>query len=366
MGYADPDVDAAVMAAIQKGVSSTLNCPEEVALAQLMVQLHPWAQRVRFARSGGEAMSVAIRIARAFTKKDIVLFSGYHGWTDWYLAALLHHPNALDKFLMPGLKPYGLPKALKGTSISFPFDDIEGLKKLLDKNKNKVAAIVLEPAQAENKVAILKQIRTLATEHKAVLIFDEITSGFRMSAGGIHLNYKVNPDMAVFAKAMANGYAMSAVIGRDKVMLGACETFISSTNWTERVGPSAALATIHKIVRKQVPKHLMKIGGAVRNVWLEKASKHHLDLTVSGFPSLVHFHFDHPQRSVLNTYFVMEMLKRGFLAFCQFKPSYAHTDKEVSRYAKAVDEIFELIAKSDPKKLLKQNQTGVGFYRLTR
>lgn len=367
LGYADDDVDNAVVEAVRNGVASSLNCSEEVELAELLTSLHPWANMVRYVRSGGEAMSVAVRIARAKTQKDLVLFSGYHGWTDWYLAANLGDEKGLDGHLMPGLQPAGVPRGLKGSSLPFPVNDIESLRKLIAGREKEVAAIVIEPARGEDAPTdYLKELKALAQELGAVLIFDEITSAFRMNAGGIHLRYGVNPDIAVFAKSMANGYAMAAVVGAEKVMQAAQNTFISSTNWTERIGPTAALATIRKYIRYKVDEHIIAIGNSVKQVWKDAADRHHLKIKVSGLPTLANFAFDSPHNQAMQTAFTIEMLALDFLGFRQFKPSYAHSAEDVQRYAQAVDAVFAKLAATDHSSLLQTPVAHSGFHRLTK
>ena len=311
-------------------MASTLNAPEELVLAELLLDLHPWAQMVRYSRGGGEAMSIAVRIARAQTGRDKVAFCGYHGWCDWYLAANLAEDEALDAHLLPGLEPRGVPKRLAGDSVTLPLQSIDQLKAIADANRNELAAIVMEPQRGQEPASgFLKKFRDLATELGAVLIFDEITTGFRMTDGGIHLLSGVNPDIAVFAKAMANGYAMAAVIGTEPVMQAAQTTFISSTNWTERIGPAAAIATIGKFRRKKVAQHLIAIGSQVMEGWERIAKRHGLKLHTSGLPSLCHFSFEHEHELVLTTLFTQMMLERGYLAYNQFKPSFAHTSEDV-------------------------------------
>lgn len=367
LGYADDDVDNAVIEAIKNGVSSSLNCPEEVELAEILTELHPWAQMVRYARGGGEAMAIAVRIARACTNRDIVLFSGYHGWQDWYLAANLGENDALDGQLMPGLEPKGVPRGLTGTILPFYFQDIQNLSETIKGKEKQIAAIVVEPARGEEvSFDALKQLKDFAGEIGAVLIFDEITTGFRMCAGGMHLKYGINPDMAVFAKSMANGYAMAAIIGTERVMQAAQTTFISSTNWTERIGPTAAIATIQKYIRENVADHIIEIGNAVQKVWQEKSDKYHLDVHVSGIPTLGHFAFKGDNNREMMTFFTIEMLKHGFLGFHQFKPCFAHTMQDVKAYAEAVDDVFEKIRRTDPGKLLQTPTAHAGFHRLTK
>jgi len=370
LGYADPDVDAAVKAAIDAGSASTLNAPEEVELAELLCELHPWAGMVRYARAGGEAMMIAVRIARAKTGRDKVAFSGYHGWCDWYLAANLADEAALDGQLMPGLDPAGVPRGLKGTALPFHYNRLDQLKAIVDANRGEIGVIVMEPQRGQTPApGFLEAVRDLATEIGAVLIFDEVTTGWRMTDGGIHMLLGVNPDIAVFAKAMANGYPMAAIIGTSPVMEAAQSTFISSTNWTERIGTSAALATIRKFRREHVAEHLKMIGNLVFDGWKRAAAKTGLALHTEGLPSLTHFGFDHPDELLLTTLFTKDMLERGYLAYNQFKPSFAHQPSHVAEYMKAVESSFATIADAihagDYPARLKGPCARRGFYRLT-
>ncbi len=367
LGYADDDVDNAVMDAIKNGSSSSLNCHEEVELADLLIELHPWADMVRYTRSGGEACAVATRIARAKTKRDKVLFSGYHGWSDWYLAANLGETDGLDGQLMPGLDPAGVPRGLKDTALPFHFNDIDELKVRARGIEKEIAAIIVEPARGEDAPKdYLVSLKEFAKDIGAVLIFDEITSGFRMCTGGIHLNYGVNPDMAVFAKSMANGYAMASIIGTETVMNAAQSTFISSTNWTERIGPVAAIATIKKYISENVADHIITMGNDVKSVWTKMADKHKINIRVTGLPTLAAFSFENENNQAMMTYFTIEMLKRGFLGFRQFKPSLAHTTNDVEKYERAVDDVMGKIAKSPLDKLLNTPIAHSGLHRLTK
>lgn len=367
LGYADDDIDAAVTETIGRGVMSSLNCPEEVELADALLELHPWFDMVRYARSGGEAMGVAARIARAHTGRDTILFSGYHGWTDWYLAANLGEDDALDGQLMPGLEPNGVPRGLAGTTLPFHVNDIESLRESVRGKESEIAAIIIEPARGEDAPAeFLGDLRELASEIGAVLVFDEITSGFRMVAGGIHRKYGVNPDVAVLAKSMANGYAMAAVLGTAEVMDAAQTTFISSTNWTERIGPVAALATLRKYEEADAADHLVASGEAVKAIWRDAAAAAGTEITISGLPTLPSFAFEDERAMALNTRFTIEMLLRGFLGFRQFKPALAHTSAEIEAYGSAAKEVFALLAGLDDEELLETPEAHAGLYRLTK
>ena len=369
LGYADPEVDRAVRGAVDNGCMCSLNAPEEVELAELLCQLHPWAQMVRYARSGGEAISVAVRIARAHTKRETVAFCGYHGWTDWYLAANLAEQGALDGQLMPGLEPAGVPRGLKGTALPFHYNRLDQLLAIVNAHRGQLAAIVMEPQRGQPPApGFLEEVRQIATDAGAVLIFDEITTGFRMTSGGIHRLLGVNPDIAVFAKAMANGYAMAAVIGTSDCMQAAQSTFISSTNWTERIGPVAALATIRKFCRENVAEHLIRIGNQVQAGWRRAATEAGLPLNVDGLPSLSHFSFPRKDELELTTLFIQSMLERGFLAFHQFKPSFAHQEHHIEKYLSAAKETFvelaEAIDQNDVEQRLHGPTAKRGFYRL--
>ena len=367
LGYADDDVDDAVLGAVRSGVNSSLNCPEEVALASALIELHPWFGMIRYARSGGEAMGMAVRIARAHSKRDVVLFSGYHGWNDWYLAANLADSGGLDGQLMPGLEPNGVPRGLAGTAIPFDANNIESLREKVKGKEKQIAAIVIEPARGEDAPAgYLLALKELANEIGAVLIFDEITSGFRMCAGGIHRNYGINPDIAVFAKSMANGYAMAAVLGTERVMQAAQSTFISSTNWTDRIGPTAALATINKYKKVCAQRHLIDTGNQVKQIWQKAAKINGLHIKVSGLPTLASFTIHNQYAQLLNTRYTVEMLQRGFLGFRQFKPSLAHQAEEVNQYEVAVNEVFKILAADPTCKDLITPVHHSGFQRLTK
>jgi glutamate-1-semialdehyde 2,1-aminomutase len=347
LGYSDPDVDRAVIDAIKKGSSSSLNCAEEVELADLLCELHPWADMVRYARSGGEAMAIAVRIARAHTGKDKIAFCGYHGWHDWYLAANLNTGTELNDHHITGLEPKGVPKGLTHTAFPFRYNHPEELRSIVEVHRKNLAAIVMEPIRSEEPApGFLEEIRDIADETSAVLIIDEISAGFRLNPGGAHLKFEMVPDIAVFSKSIGNGYPMAAIIGKQDVMQSAQNTFISSTMWTERIGPVAAIATIRKFMEKDVHKHLKAIGSAVQAGWKEQAKKHGIQITIGGIAPLGHFTFDHPEALSIKAYFVQLMLERGFLASNLFYAMYAHNLIHVEQYLSSVGESFEIVAKA--------------------
>ena len=368
LGYADADVDAAVKKAVDSCAMTTLNCPEEVELAELLLKLHPWAGMVRYSKCGGEAMTIAVRIARAYTEKDKVAFCGYHGWHDWYLSANLADDKSLDGHLLPGLKPKGVPRCLKGSAIPFTYNKIEELEKIVSEHKD-IGVITVEPVRhQEPKDGFLKKVRKIADEIGAVLIFDEITSGWRMRVGGIHELYGVRPDIAVYGKAMSNGFPMAAVVGKSEVMDAAQESFISSTYWTDRIGPAASIATINKLSKRDVPSHLCKIGKSISKGWAELAESRALGINIMGIPPLTTFEFNHGESQAMHTLFTQEMLDRGFLASKSVYVSYAHTREHVSKYLENVDEVFATIKRAAESKNVRAFLRGpvaeVGFKRL--
>ncbi len=370
LGFGDPDVDNAVVAAVQSGSMATLNCPEEVELAELLCELHPWADMVRYARGGGEAMAVAVRIARARTRREKIAFCGYHGWHDWYLAANLANKDALGEHLLTGLEPVGVPHGLAGTALPFTYNRIDELEKIASAHGNELAAIVMEPVRNhEPEDGFLEKVRTLAKTIGTVLIFDEVTSGWRLSVGGVHLSYGVTPDIAVFAKAISNGYPMAAIIGVEDVMQAAQESFISSTYWTERIGPTAALATIRKLQRCEVPKHLIQAGERVQAGWRAAADRAGLLIRVSGIAPISHFTFSYPNGQAIRTLFTQIMLEMRYLASDSFYATYAHQSSHIEGYLTAVEKAFGVIAraldKGEVEKLLKGPVAHSGFQRLT-
>ncbi len=370
LGYGDPDVKKSVVDAVEAGSLTTLNAPEEVELAELLVELNPWADMVRYAKTGGEAMAMAVRIARAASKKDVVLFCGYHGWHDWYLAANLSDDEALDGHLLPGLDPSGVPRALKGTVYPFAYNDTEGFLKLIQEHGEKIGAIVMEPLRNhfpdEN---FIKTVREKATEKKIPLVVDEITAGFRMNCGGAHSLIGLEPDIAVYGKAMSNGHPMAAVIGKREFMDSAQGSFISSTYWTDRIGPAAAITTIKKFRDENVHEHLMKMGEMVQEGWKDAAEKAGIDIHISGIYPLGHVAFEGENPLLFRTLYTQKMLELGFLANGSFYASYAHTEKDVKEFVEAVYEAFHFVKEAkesgEPEKYLKGEVCHGGFKRLT-
>jgi glutamate-1-semialdehyde 2,1-aminomutase len=367
LGYAHPEVDESVMKAVQSSNMSTLNCPEEIFLAEKLIELHPWADMARFARSGGEANAIAIRIARAASGKDKVAICGYHGWHDWYLSANLGDDNSLDGHLLPGLEPKGVPRNLKDTVFPFRYNHFEELVSLVTSHDIGVIKMEVQRYEAP-KDQFLEKVRELTTEKGIVLIFDECTSGFRETFGGLHKKYGVEPDIAIFGKALGNGYAITATIGRRGVMEAAQSTFISSTFWTERIGPTAALKTLEVMEREKTWEQITATGLKIREGWQQLADQHKIKISHWGLPSLTGFTVHSANAQVYKTFITQEMLAKGYLAANSVYVSTEHTEDLLDGYFSSLNPLFAIIKECeegrDPIGILKGPVCHTGFKRL--
>lgn len=372
LGFADPDVNQAVIRRVTLGNMATQQTEDDVHLAELLTEIHPWADQARFARSGGESMAIAVRIARAATKRDKIALCGYHGWHDWYVAANLQRTGEsleLDKHLLPGIEPLGVPSQLAGTTLTFTYNRLDELRHTVTSHSGELAAIVMEPTRnIDPEPGFLEGVRRIADEIGAVLIFDEISSGWRQCLGGAHLLYGIDPDIAVFAKALGNGYPMGAIIGNKKTMQAAQSSFISSTYWTEGIGPAAAVAAVEKMSRCDVPTHLKRLGKVVQAGWQESAGKHGLPVRVQGRAVAPSFDFEHPLRLELMTLFTTLMLDAGILACGSCAMTFAHQEYHVARYLHSLDDVFQQLSMAIVEDNVSQSLRGpvrhTGFRRL--
>ena len=347
---------------------TTLNATEEIDLANKFLNIHKWAKMAKFCKSGGEACMVAIRIARAFSKKQNIAFCGYHGWHDWYLAANMGKKNNLDTQLLPGLKTKGVSESYVNTIFPFNYNDIDSLRKIIEAKKNNIGIIIMEPMRAvKPKNEFLQYVKKIAQKNEIILIFDEITSGFKDNLGGLHLKFKINPDIAIFGKSIGNGYPISAIIGRRKIMELSQETFISSTMWTDRLGFIAANTTINKLKKKNINSVISGYGRQIKKGWVAMAKKNNIKIRVSGLDSIPSFIFDYKNNKEISTFFIQEMLKKGFLANTTLATTYAYNKKIIQKYLKTVDSVFKKIKLSitDKKFLLHGPIRHSTFRRLT-
>ena len=367
LGYGHPEVDEAVRKTIDAGNMSSLNCPEEVYLAEKLIELHPWAHMARFSRSGGEANAVAIRIARAATGKDNVAICGYHGWHDWYLSANLGDDKNLAGHLLPGLEPNGVPQSLRGTTFPFNYNNYAEIEALV--NAHDIGVIKMEVVRNMGpEDNFLQKVRKLATDRGIVLIFDECTSGFRETFGGVHKKFGVEPDMAIFGKALGNGYGITATIGKREIMEAAQTTFISSTFWTERIGSTAALATLQVMEHLKSWEMITQTGLNIRRGWQKLADKHSLKINHWGLAALTGYTFQSENALAYKTLITQEMLAKGYLAGNSVYVCIDHTPEVVAGFLNTLDPIFALIKECeegrDVMSLLKGPVCHGGFKRL--
>jgi glutamate-1-semialdehyde 2,1-aminomutase len=342
LGYANSKIDNYVSKNLKKGNMTTLNCPEEVYLAKKLVDIHPWADMAKFSRSGGEANAIAVRIARSASRKDNIAVCGYHGWHDWYLSINLNGKEKLNKYLLKGLNPIGVPKFLKDTVHTFSYNDFYGLERIVKKFDIGVIKMEVGRNSLPNK-NFLEAVRKLADKKKIILIFDECTSGFRRNYGGLHLTQNVEPDIAMFGKALGNGYAINAVLGKKNIMMKAEGSFISSTFWTERIGFSAAIKTLEIIKQEKTWEHLVRFGSYINNKWISLAKKHKLEIEINGIESITSFIFKHKNHLIYKTYITQEMMKKGYLASNLIYLSKCHSKDLIDKYIEDLDPIFKKI-----------------------
>tara|TARA_X000001036_G_scaffold439845_1_gene492639 strand:- start:7476 stop:8786 length:1311 start_codon:yes stop_codon:yes gene_type:complete len=369
LGYANKKINNKIKKIIDLGNTSTLNSFEEVQLAKKLAKIHKGLDMVRFAKTGGEANSIAIRIARAFKNRSIVVASGYFGWQDWYLSANLKDPKSLNQLLIKGLKTNGIPKELAGTTIAVNNGDVEKLKKTFKKNGSKIAAIILEVQRNDKpNLKFIKEARKLCTKHKSVLIFDEISSGFRINLGGIYLNYKLKPDMVVLGKGLGNGFPISAVIGKKKFMQHAQTTFMSSSYWTDRIGFVAGNALIDEFKKNNVATYLKNIGKYFRLKFEKMRKRNGFKIFLGGVLSVPVINFNYGNKELLiKTIFIQKMLNRGFLTSNVIYLSQAHKKKDINEYIKCFEEVFIEINKNKKnlKKILDGKACHSGFQRIS-
>ena len=367
LGYSNKAVNEAVSKVIKNSNMSTLNPPEEVMLAKKMLKIHKWAGGVKFARTGGEANALSLRIARAFIKKNKVAVCGYHGWHDWYLSANLNKKNNLNNHLLPGLKTAGIPKQLKNTVFPFQYGNFKEFIKIL-KNHN-IGIVKMEVSRnIKTDVNFLKKIKSICSKKKIILIFDECTSGFRENFGGLHKKYNIIPDIAIFGKCLGNGFAITAVIGKKKIMKSAENSFISSTFWSERLGYAAALETIKQMEKLKSWKLISNMGEYFRREIKKIALKNNIEIKLSGLKAIPSFSIIGDKKNIYKTYITQEMLKKGFLINNSVYLCISHNKKILKNFFKNLDTIFKNIRKAQKEKktynLLNGKVSSNGFKRL--
>ena len=347
LGYADDVVDDAVRAQIARGAIYSIVQESAVELAEELVRIVPSAEMVRYCKGGGEACTIAVRIARGVTGRDRVLFCGYHGWHDWYQAANLG-AERLAEHLFNGIEPIGVPRSLEGTAMPFTYGDLQELEGLLQQHAGEVACIIMEPMRSgEPPEGYLAGVRDLATRYGVVLIFDEVSSGWRVARGSAQEYVGVTPDMTVFAKAISNGYPMGAVVGKREFMEPASRMFISSAYWDDNIGIAASLACLRELERRDAVAHFNRIGALFKeqvNAAAAAAGLAAQCVGVAAHPS-IRIEVDDPAETAkVNALFIQENARRGVILATGFMFNCSHGESEVERTAPVVEESFGKIA----------------------
>jgi len=347
LGHADPVVDDAVKNQIDRGSIYTLNSPLEIELAEELVATIPSAEMVRYTKGGGEACAVAARIVRGVTGRDKILICGYHGWHDWYQAANFGVDPESGEYPFAGIEPIGVPRALAGTVIPFPYGDLDALSRLLDEHAGEVAGVMMEPARSELPApGYLAGVKALVEQHDGILIFDEVSCGWRLRIGGVQQAVGVTPHMTVVAKAMSNGYPMGAVVGQRAVMEDAARMFISSSYWSDNVGMAASLTTIRELKRRDAEARFFEIGEGLRWGMDEAIDAAGLSGGLVGLYTNPVLQLDLPDESLrpkVNTLFVQEMSRRGVHCYASFKTTLAHTQIDIDQTVEAAYGAFQVI-----------------------
>jgi len=372
LGHAYPPVVEAVQKQAALGTGVTINHPLEVELAELLTEVIPCAEMVRFAKGGGEADAIAIRIARAATGRDKVAFCGYHGWHDWYIAANLADEATLNAHLMPGIAPRGVPKGLTGTAIPFEFNNLDSLRAVLDANEGEIAAIIMEACRtAAPAPGFLEGVRDLATAAGAVLIFDEVVTGFRIALGGAQEYFGVVPDMAAYAKTISNGFSLGAVVGKRAVMECAADSFISSVYWAEATGLAAGLASVRTMRELNASAIVAERGRRFMAGIRDIIDRTGVPAQCTGFAPFPFVLFRHQSPSVnneLSTLYMQEMARRGMLAIAVNYFCTQHSEDDVESVLQAAGETLEVIRRAlesgDVKSFLACPVKQSGFRRL--
>lgn len=340
LGYSNTKIDNHVKKIITKGTMSTLNCVEEVSLSEKLIKMHKWASMCKFARTGAEASAIAIRIGRIHSKKNKIAICGYHGWHDWYLSVNLNGKKKLDTHLIKNLNIDGVDKNLKNSSVAFKHNDLDSFKKIVKENKD-IGVVIMEVERFEEvKIDFLKYIRDYTKKNKITLIFDECTSGFRQTYGGLHLKYRINPDICILGKALGNGYPINAVIGTKVVMETAKNSFISSTFWSDRIGPAAALKTLDVMKKERSWLKLKKLGSFFKKNFRSILIKHNISGDIIGTGSLLKIIIYNLDDNSLKKIFATEMLKEGILASNVIYLSTAHTKTLLKKYFISMDKVL--------------------------
>jgi len=348
LGYCDEDVDKTVQKQMQNGVTFSLPHRLEMEVAEKLIDIIPCAEKVRFAKNGTDATSASIRIARAYTGKEHIAVCGYHGWQDWYIGSTT--------------RDLGVPKAVKELTHKFEYNNIESLEKIFQEQE--LACVIMEPMNVSYpEDGFLEKVKKLAHKNNAVLVFDEMITGFRYSIGGAQELFGVTPDLATFGKGMANGYPLSVVVGSNEIMQKMEDIFFSGTFGGETLSLSAANAVIDKYKNHDIIGHFLEIGGyLIKQLQLLLDEKDLNDtFVIAGHPSWNFLQIKQQERYTtfeIKTLFLQEMFKRGILTLGSHNISFSHTKEDIDKLMAVYAEVLPMVKRHIDNQDLLENTQG--------
>ena len=343
LGYNNKNIDKKINSVVKKGNMSSLNCVEEVHLAEKLIDMHKWSDMAKFARTGAEANCIGLRAARLATGKEKIVICGYHGWHDWYLAANINNKKNLNNHLFKDLQIEGVPKNLKNFIYSFEYNNLKKLENIV-KLDNNIAAIIMEVKRDINpKNDFLKKVRHLCDRKNIVLIFDECTSAFRENFGGLHLKYKIQPDLAMFGKALGNGYPITSIIGKKSIMETLSDSFVSSTFWSDRIGPTAGLASLKEMENQKSWEILLNLGYYFRKKIKNFDQKDLIEINKEGIIPNISLKLNPLKTNKKNL--ISFFLKNNIITSDRIYLSTAHTKININKYFEVLEKFLDLVKK---------------------
>jgi glutamate-1-semialdehyde aminotransferase len=350
LGYNETRVTQAIADQLRDGSIFSLNHPLEVELSELLIDVIPCAEMVRFGKNGSDGTSAAVRLARAYTGRDQILCSGYHGWQDWYVGSIS--------------RSRGVPNAVRELTTHFVYNELDSLHALFARYKDGVAAVIMEPTNFEPpQPGFLEGVKELAHQNGAVLIFDEVLTGFRMALGGAQAYFGVTPDVAVFAKAMANGMPISAVVGSAEIMTLFNEVFYSFTLAGETLSMASAVATIHELQATDALATVWARGGQLKQGCQQLIAAHGLteNIDCSGYDCWLRLAFagqDEREGKAIETLFRQEITRRGILLRPSVFLCAAHSPDDIETTLRAFDEAMAIVATAKEEGTIEQHLVG--------
>jgi glutamate-1-semialdehyde 2,1-aminomutase len=347
IGYCDRRIDSAVRKQMRSGVTFSLSSKLESEVAELLVSLIPEAEMVRFAKNGSDVTSAAIRLARHVTGKNLVVRSSYHGWHDWYIGSTSRNS--------------GVPSEVQNLTVVLPFNNLEHAQKLFLERGNEISCIILEPVGMDFPVpGFLEGLRSLCNQYGALLIFDEVVTGFRVSKSGAGSLFGISPDLSCFGKGIANGYPLSAIVGKRDFMRELTEVFFSGTFGGEALSLAAAKSVLSLVKEGLVVEHLEKIGRDLENRISKLLADNKFDfLQLSGHPSwkFLKWNIESPYLDEAKTLFLQEMMQEGILILNTFNIMTSLSKQDLEQieraFVKTLPKLDYSIKSGDFKRYLK-------------